>query len=139
MNLWLQSGFPPFVFYTRRGFWLITFLQQIKDCSFTNGIKTLINIASNHIVFPQRSIPIAIFPQPSPLPAVHLGSDVAQLKATEKSLINFRGSWITHWSPKRPAAENLRSQWGILKHHEAREIFLACDFLLFCYATGMIL
>lgn len=80
---------------TRKGFHLITHLQQIKDCSFTNGIGTLSDTVSNHTVFPQKSIHVpVVFHQPLSLPAVHFGSDVAQLKQTEKALIDFSGSWI---------------------------------------------
>lgn len=64
---------------------------------------------------------------------------MAQLKPSEKILYPSLVGAASYARVLGPAAENLRRQQGILKHHESREIFLTCDFLLFCSVTGVIL
>lgn len=94
----------------------------------------------NHTVIPQKSIHVpVVFPQP--FPYLLFISDLMWL-----SWSKLRRLWLTSvgvgscsrvlWGQQQ---KNLRRQLGIWKHDEAREIFLAGDFLLFCYATGKIL
>lgn len=92
LSSWLWSGFPLFIFYIYEERIPANSTPPINHRLLShNGIKALIDTVSNCTEVNPCS---TCFPSAFSSISVHLGSDVAQLKPSEKPQINFSGSCI---------------------------------------------